>query len=229
AGSARTHPEVVTHDRRRKTGRPRVDPGAAGRESRSRPRFARRSPDHRVRRLRVPVLAAGVLCDRAGRTAAREERAVRVPAFPLTRIHPRALAAAAAAEAAALHGRFWDMHELLFHPQKALGRPPARVRRPAGAWTWRHSTATGPAGPCWSGSSATSTAACPRAGCSAPPPCSSTASCTAAATTRPPCWRHWRQQGDKKPRRSLTMIAVTRPAVITLLMLRMLFTPLGTP
>jgi protein-disulfide isomerase len=41
--------------------------------------------------------------------------------FPLTGIHPHALTAAAAAEAAALQGRFWDMHELLFHRQKALG------------------------------------------------------------------------------------------------------------
>jgi protein-disulfide isomerase len=40
--------------------------------------------------------------------------------FPLTEIHPHALAAAAAAEAAALQGRFWDMHQLLFHRQKAL-------------------------------------------------------------------------------------------------------------
>jgi protein-disulfide isomerase len=40
--------------------------------------------------------------------------------FPLTEIHPHALAASAAAEAAALQGRFWDMHELLFHRQKAL-------------------------------------------------------------------------------------------------------------
>jgi protein-disulfide isomerase len=40
--------------------------------------------------------------------------------FPLTGIHPPALAAAAAAEAAALQGRFWDMHELLFRRQKAL-------------------------------------------------------------------------------------------------------------
>ena len=40
--------------------------------------------------------------------------------FPLTDIHPHALAAAAAAEAAARQGRFWDMHELLFHRQKAL-------------------------------------------------------------------------------------------------------------
>ena len=40
--------------------------------------------------------------------------------FPLTQIHPHALAASAAAEAAALQGRFWEMHELLFHRQKAL-------------------------------------------------------------------------------------------------------------
>src|SRR6266498_3860772 len=40
--------------------------------------------------------------------------------FPLTEIHPHALAAAAAAEAAALQDRFWDMHELLFHRQMAL-------------------------------------------------------------------------------------------------------------
>ena len=40
--------------------------------------------------------------------------------FPLTGIHPHALAAASAAEAAAQQGRFWDMHELLFHQQKAL-------------------------------------------------------------------------------------------------------------
>jgi protein-disulfide isomerase len=40
--------------------------------------------------------------------------------FPLTEIHPHALAAAAAAEAAALQGQFWPMHELLFHRQKAL-------------------------------------------------------------------------------------------------------------
>jgi protein-disulfide isomerase len=40
--------------------------------------------------------------------------------FPLTDIHPHALAAAAAAEAAALQGYFWEMHDLLFHRQKAL-------------------------------------------------------------------------------------------------------------
>jgi protein-disulfide isomerase len=40
--------------------------------------------------------------------------------FPLTEIHPHALAAAAAAEAAVLQDRFWDMHELLFHRQAAL-------------------------------------------------------------------------------------------------------------
>ncbi len=40
--------------------------------------------------------------------------------FPLTDVHPHAVAAAGAAEAAALQERFWDMHELLFHRQKAL-------------------------------------------------------------------------------------------------------------
>ena len=40
--------------------------------------------------------------------------------FPLTEIHPHALAASAAAEAASLQHRFWKMHELLFHRQSAL-------------------------------------------------------------------------------------------------------------
>ena len=40
--------------------------------------------------------------------------------FPLEEIHPHAFAAAAAAEAAALQNGFWEMHELLFHRQKAL-------------------------------------------------------------------------------------------------------------
>src|SRR3954452_4885939 len=40
--------------------------------------------------------------------------------FPLTEIHPHALAAATAAEAAVLQERFWPMHELLVHRQNAL-------------------------------------------------------------------------------------------------------------
>jgi protein-disulfide isomerase len=40
--------------------------------------------------------------------------------FPLTEIHPHALAASAAAEAAALQSRFWSMHDMLFHRQHAL-------------------------------------------------------------------------------------------------------------
>jgi protein-disulfide isomerase len=40
--------------------------------------------------------------------------------FPLTEIHPHALGAACAAEAAALRGRFWEMHDLLYHRQRAL-------------------------------------------------------------------------------------------------------------
>jgi protein-disulfide isomerase len=40
--------------------------------------------------------------------------------FPLTDIHPHALAASAAAEAASRQGSFWEMHDLLFHRQAAL-------------------------------------------------------------------------------------------------------------
>jgi protein-disulfide isomerase len=40
--------------------------------------------------------------------------------FPLVEVHPHAFAAAAAAEAAALQGQYWDMHSLLFHRQRAL-------------------------------------------------------------------------------------------------------------
>jgi protein-disulfide isomerase len=40
--------------------------------------------------------------------------------FPLTEIHPHALAASAAAEAASRQGRFWEMHDLLFQRQAAL-------------------------------------------------------------------------------------------------------------
>ncbi len=38
--------------------------------------------------------------------------------FPLTNIHPNALAAAAAAESAGLQNKFWEMHEKLFSNQK---------------------------------------------------------------------------------------------------------------
>ena len=41
--------------------------------------------------------------------------------FPLTEIHPHALTAARAAEAAARQGRYWEMHEILYRRQRALG------------------------------------------------------------------------------------------------------------
>jgi protein-disulfide isomerase len=67
-----------------------------------------------------PLLAAGLPRDRASRTAAWRENAVRSGISCWTCIHPHALAVAAAADAVALQGRFWDGHELLFHRQKAL-------------------------------------------------------------------------------------------------------------
>src|SRR2546421_11488585 len=67
--------------------------------------------------------------------------------FPLTGIHPHALAAAAAAEAAARQGRFWDMHELLFHPQRHSRTPTCSATPPRPAPTRRRSTGAGPAAP----------------------------------------------------------------------------------
>ena len=40
--------------------------------------------------------------------------------FPLSESHPHAQHAAEAAEGAAVHGRFWEMHDLLFENQWAL-------------------------------------------------------------------------------------------------------------
>src|SRR5215469_11133344 len=40
--------------------------------------------------------------------------------FPLTEIHPHALHAAFAAEAAAEQGKFWEMHDYIFHHQHTL-------------------------------------------------------------------------------------------------------------
>lgn len=40
--------------------------------------------------------------------------------FPIPQLHPRAVAAAQAAEAAAVQGRFWDMHDVLLQPYSHL-------------------------------------------------------------------------------------------------------------
>jgi len=49
--------------------------------------------------------------------------------FPLTSIHKHALVSAYVAEAAGLHGKFWEMHDLLFERQNqwaTLNEPKAR-------------------------------------------------------------------------------------------------------
>jgi len=43
--------------------------------------------------------------------------------FPLTEIHPLAAVAAEAAEFAADHNHFWEMHDLIFENQRALSVP----------------------------------------------------------------------------------------------------------
>ena len=46
--------------------------------------------------------------------------------MPLADLHPRAPAAAEAAEAAAAQGRFWEMHDRLFEHQRELSDPELR-------------------------------------------------------------------------------------------------------
>ena len=46
--------------------------------------------------------------------------------FPLEEVHPHALQAALAAEAAAGQGKFWPMHDLLFDNQRHLKAPQLR-------------------------------------------------------------------------------------------------------
>jgi predicted DsbA family dithiol-disulfide isomerase len=77
-------------------------------------------PDARASRRRRPLLRRG--SDHHHRRRQRLDRGIRFAFrhFPLVEIHPHALAATSAAEAAALQDRFWDIHELLFHHQKAL-------------------------------------------------------------------------------------------------------------
>jgi protein-disulfide isomerase len=54
--------------------------------------------------------------------------------FPLTNVHPYALGAAEAAEAVAIHGHFWPMHDLLFENQDDLQeQAPLRYAAQAGA------------------------------------------------------------------------------------------------
>jgi protein-disulfide isomerase len=43
--------------------------------------------------------------------------------FPLSNVHPHALKAAEASEAAAAQGAFWEMHDMLFEHQDALDEP----------------------------------------------------------------------------------------------------------
>ena len=84
--------------------------------------------------------------------------------FPLTGIHPHALAAARAAEAAARQGRFCGTCTSCCFTARRRSKTATCVGTPpASGWISRPSTETGPAQPYWSGSSAMSTAAWPQA------------------------------------------------------------------
>src|SRR3954453_23885635 len=110
--------------------------------------------------------------------------------FPLTDIHPHALAAAAAAEAASLQGRFWPMHELLFHRQHALEVDHLRDYASELDSTSHASITIAPAVRCSNASAATSPAELRPARCAAHRHSSSAVACPAAATTSQRCSGH---------------------------------------
>jgi protein-disulfide isomerase len=65
-------------------------------------------------------------CGRAQQVVAQVEQRLRgnllyaFRHFPLSQVHPHAMPAAQAAEAAAAQGRFWDMHDTLYENQHTL-------------------------------------------------------------------------------------------------------------
>jgi protein-disulfide isomerase len=61
--------------------------------------------------------------------------------FPIRNVHPHAVRAAEAAEAAGAQGRFWQMHDLLFEQDKPLNDGQlARLARKAGLNMQRYTT-----------------------------------------------------------------------------------------
>ena len=78
--------------------------------------------------------------------------------FPLTGIHPHALAAAAAAEAAARQGRFWDCTSCCSAGERRSKTATCAGTPSNSGWMWPRSTTTRPARRCWRGSAATWTA-----------------------------------------------------------------------
>src|SRR5262245_12634267 len=90
------------------------------------------SDDHRAGPDDAPVTLLGYgdfECPHCGRAhpivlAVRERMGPRLRFvfrhFPLAQVHPHAMPAAEAAEAAGEQGKFWEMHDALFQNQKAL-------------------------------------------------------------------------------------------------------------
>ena len=152
------------------------------------------------------------------RVEARLEGSVRFAFrhFPLTEIHPHALAASRAAEAAARQGRFWEMHDLLFHRQRALETTTCAATPASWGSIPRVSTRTASASRCSSASRATFAAESPQARFSAPPRCSSTARCTSAGTTPTRCWRSSpvSHVPDAARRRPAIVVVDDEPAVL---------------
>ena len=156
-----------------------------------------RSCPRRVRRLRMPLLAAGVSRDRTGRTTTQRWRSLRLPALPArqtsTRTHWRRRPPPRQPRSKTASGRCTSCS---FIARRRSKTTTCGAMPPSSTSTSSSSTKTGPTRASRGGSVGTSRADWHRARCEAHRPCSSTASCTAAATTQRPCWKHWPDECD---------------------------------
>ena len=159
-------------------------------------RLARGAADPRVRRLRVPIFAAGVPGDRTRRAGTGRWCPVLLPAFPADRDPPARAGRGGRRGGHRAACRFWDMHALMFHRQRALEDDDLR----------RYATGLGLDVARFDHDRASDvvlervrrdvdSGIAPER-CGAPPPCSSTAWCTGEATTRPPCSARWPDEGN---------------------------------
>ena len=82
-----------------------------------------RGPAHGVEVIEYGDFECPFCAALSARLARRAEFRHAFRHFPVRSSHPRAWAAACAAEAAALQGRFWEMHDSLFSDQGRLEDP----------------------------------------------------------------------------------------------------------
>ena len=88
-------------------------------------RRAAKCSSGRVWGLSVPVLRTWpIRSSRSCRSTSENASLLSFATFPLSQMHPWAEPAAEVAEFAGTHGKFWEMHDLLYENQQRSGQCP---------------------------------------------------------------------------------------------------------